>query len=206
MAMSVVVAWTAYLQRNFVESSLPTHSKSLNVFPDVCAECTIKQTNSAMSAGPSLGVCPPSLANSWLGQWSSLSPSHLQRTKRMCEGWTVALLTTSCPRASRQIFSVSQDLVASSLTRDSFKAPQNSLALYVKQVIKKMKIPNFHIKGKCQSYLPGDKLFGQIIEVILKEWFSREPFTTLEQKLNIKRICAKYFISPLINMRICETL
>lgn len=61
----------------------------------------------------------------------------------MCEGWTVALLTTSCPRASRQIFSVSQDLVASSLTRDSFKAPQNSLALYVKQVIKKNEDPEF---------------------------------------------------------------
>lgn len=147
MAVSVVVAWTTYLQRNFAESSLPTHSKSFNVFPDVCAECTIKQANSATSAGPSLGVCPPSLANSWLGQWSSLSHSHLQRTKRMCEGWTVALLTTSCPRASRQIFSVSQDLVTSSLTQDSFKASQNSLALHVKQVIKKWRSWIFTLKG-----------------------------------------------------------
>lgn len=54
-----------------------------------------------------------------------------------------------------------------------------------------MKILNFHIKDKCQSYLLGDKLFSQIIEVILKERFLREPFTTLKQKLNIKLICAK---------------
>lgn len=60
-----------------------------------------------------------------------------------------------------------------------------------------MKILNFHIKEKCRSYLLGDKLLSQIIEVILKEWFLREPFTTLEQKINMKQICAKYFIGPI---------